>query len=103
MMKHARAMLIVVFGCKPKKSVTKKLLLEELVAQAEQNPDMIDDYDASIATSAVGAAGMQTTPAVNDVDESIAKSLFKACIEQVEIGDYFVTALELAIIVLDVV
>ena len=52
---------------------------------------------------AVGAAGIQTTPAVDDMNESIAKSLFKACVEQVETGDYFVTALELAIIVLDVV
>ena len=42
MVKYARAMLIVVFGCKPKKSVTKKRLLEELAAQVEKNSDRID-------------------------------------------------------------
>ena len=49
--------------------------------QVGKNPDRSDDYNASITTSVVGAAGMQTTPAVDAMNESIAKSLFKACVE----------------------
>ena len=43
MVKHARAMLIIVSGCKPKNSAAKKLLLKELVAHMEENPDGIDE------------------------------------------------------------
>ena len=64
---------------------------------------MIDDYDASIVTASVGAAGMWTTPDADDEDENIAQSLLKSCVERVETGEYFVTALELVLIVLNVV
>jgi len=57
----------------------------------EKHADKIDDHDASIATAAVGAAGMQTTPGVDDEDESIAKLLLKSYVEQVETGEYCVT------------
>ena len=46
---------------------------------------------------------MQSTPAIDNVNGSSAKSLFKSCVEQVDTGDYFVTAMELAITVLNVV
>ena len=75
----------------------KETLARRVGGSGGENPDRIDEYDAYIATAAVGAAEVQTTPAVDDVNESIAKFLFKACVEQVETGDHLVTALELVI------
>ena len=64
--KHARALLAVVFGKNLKKSASKKILLQELADQSDAHPDKIDNYLASINNASVSAAAMPTAPTRDD-------------------------------------
>ena len=103
--KHARAVLAVVFSCSLKKSASKKLLLETLVEQMRLHPEKIPNYLVSIDTTTVEVAAMPTTPTGNnkDVGENVTEKLFRSCVEEVKSGAYLISALELALLVLKVV
>ena len=101
--KHARAVLVLVFGCNLKKSASKKDLLVELASQIEKQPDKLREYDVSVAAAASGVAAMPAADASCGEDEDVASLLLKECIEEVKSGNYELGALEVAFVVLDVV
>ena len=104
--KHARAVLVLVFDINLKKSASKKDLLEELAAQMLKDPEKVKEYNATITTAASGVAAMQRNNRSSDTEgeeESVAALLLKACLEEVKLGDYLVSALELSLLILDVV
>ena len=104
--KHARALLAVVFGKNLKKSTSKKILLQELDEQSDTHPDRIDNYLASIHNASVSAAAMTTTPTRDDdknEEDIVTQLLFDACVEEVKLGNYLVSVLDLAVPVLQTV
>ena len=61
MIKYARAELVLVFAANMKKSVNKKVLLEELARQMAKYPEKINDFQPSTASTTEGVVRASTT------------------------------------------
>jgi type II secretory pathway component PulJ len=106
--KHAKALLITVFGYKPKKkTLSRKELIEALEEEAAKNPNRIEEYEResqepSLLTAVEGAAAGGIEEELASTSET-APGLYQACVAAVKTMESSLTPLELALVCREVV
>ena len=104
--KHARAMLIIIFGFKPKKkSISRKELLQVLKEETAKNPNKAHEYEPQQPSLLAAVEGSAVAGAAGELASiyETAPGLYSACVDAVETMESPLTPLELAVVCLGVV
>jgi len=104
--KHAKAILLCVFGVNPKASANKSQLVELIEKEVEKHPDKINDFvptENNLPAAALPSAPSAAAAMPADNESFMAQGLYERCVSAVQTMGMEMSPLELAILIVGIV